>query len=286
MIKTAVLMLLLGFLALGHASGPAKEVAKEPSYGQVDISRTRVLHGKRWTEQVGAGADFIQGMKHRPYPRPEGGGEGCVITVSPSKGRELKWLDAGAHIDLNGGSSVDVKLHPKRRGGMILYDDNSRSLATYVPGKTYVVEGHGGPEVGPFKAEVVAPPILHLLEPKLDGGPTDRSKDLKLRWNGRGSGEVYVMISASEHKYGFEHGATEVLSTKICHCVFEDDGEATIPASALSQLPKMPRGRSSLVYGPYFVITRQNVTKFKARGLSDGGTFRASSSVAGNVELK
>lgn len=285
MARATVLVFLIGFLALGQTSVPVKKVEEQPSYGEVYVSRAKVLQGKRWTERVGAGADFVNGLQYKPFPRPKGGAEGCIVTVAPSDDRKLRWLDAGACIDMRGVPSSNLKLRPIHRGEMVLYEDRvSPSLSTYAPSKTYVVQGKGGPDVGPFKAEVVAPPILHLLEPKLDGSPIDRSKDLKLRWNGRGSGEVYVSISTSQRRYNREQDMSEIVSTTTCNCVFKDDGEATIPSAMLKQLSLHPGLHS--IYDPYFTIKRQNVTRFTAKGLSDGGTFTASSSVAGNVELK
>jgi len=236
-----------------------------------------------WQIWVDAGAFFYQESSRAALGAWKGE-EGCQVKTydwGSYVHTYERWLDAGEKIDMFGSPLGDVELVKNEQMGIIQYMAwGGLTEGHYGPGSTYTFVGYGGPDVGPFSASVVAPPIVELAEPALDQIPVvDRSQDLAVRWTGTGSGYIYVVLTS----YTINEQTMEPTSVTSCSCVFEDDGEATIPSGALSQLPVPP---ASTYYRPYFVIMRCNEVEFGADGLSGGGSIGAYASVDGNVELK
>ena len=239
----------------------------------------------KWSTSVSASGVFVESRsskRNSTLPLVEG----CEVTKTDWEGStnpgSLKWLDAGAKIDMQGSPQGNIELQKNANMGMIMYQPG-RELqeADYVGGNTYSFTGYGGPDVGSFQASVNAPNVLELYQPQLDASPViDRSQNLDVQWNGDGSGEVYVTIST----YDIDMSTMMPKTVTTCSCVFEDDGEGQIPANILSQLPA-----SSGLFGlwmPNFSISRSNYSYFEADGLSNGGTVTASTYVSGGVELQ
>ncbi len=236
-----------------------------------------------WTTDVSASGVFLETVSTSRGSRLPLV-EGCEVATTDWGGctEGMRWLDAGAKIDMQGSPQGNIELQKYTQMGLIMYQPG-RDLqeADYVEGNTYTFTGYGGPDVGSFDASVIAPNMLELSQPQLDASPAiDRSQDFDVRWNGAGYGQVYVTISA----YDIDMTTMMPKTVTTCSCVFEDDGEAQIPASILSQLPA-----SSGLFGlwmPDFSIGRSNYSSFEADGLSNGGTAAASTFVSGGVELQ
>jgi len=230
---------------------------------------------------------FASGMFYESYetkgPVALNDEEGCEVTVHEANGdtQPGKYLDAGDKIDMQGSPLGNVELQKFEWMGIIMYSPSAElELGHYANGSTYAFTGYGGPDVGAFNVSVVAPDRLELYEPSLEPVPTiSRSQDLDVRWNGTGQGQVFVGITSIQID-----PVTFMPSSYTCLCcVFDDDGEATIDASYMSQLDATPEGG---YYMPGFSISRVNHTTFSAGGLPDGGAAYATVDMTGDVDLQ
>ncbi|HUT04229.1 MAG TPA: hypothetical protein VM163_10100 [bacterium] len=260
--------------------------ASEGSSGGLTVAREKSFDSSfthEWTTDVSASGVFLETVSTSRISRLPLV-EGCEVATTDwgSCTEGMRWLDAGEKIDMQGSPQGNIELQKYAEMGYVLYQPG-RELqeSDYAGGNTYAFTGYGGPDVGSFDVSVIAPNILDLYQPQLDATPAiDRSQDFGVRWNGAGSGQVYVTISA----YDIDMTTMMPKTVTTCSCVFEDDGEAQIPASILGQLPA-----SSGLFGlwmPNFSIGRFNYNYFEADGLSNGGTVAASTSVSGGVELQ
>jgi len=194
------------------------------------------------------------------------------VVYQPLEDTMPTFLDAGDHIDMNGGPKGTYRMDRDTESSegvtTINYAPGASSGLTesdYVVGDTYQFVGYGGPDVGDFSVSVQAPQVLEVNSPDISSRPTiDRSSDLHLSWNGMGQGYVLFLI-------GFEQVDISSMSYSYntCYCRFSDDGDATVPASVLSQMPDYsnPFG---ILPPPMMTIERMNVTDFSATGLQNG----------------
>ena len=262
--------------------------SSEGSFGELSVACNRSFDSSfthQWTTTVSASGVFIEtfgASKTSRLPLVEG----CEVAVTDwGNGGDpggMRWLDAGEKIDMQGSPQGSIELQKYAEMSYVIYQPG-RELgeSDYAGGNTYAFTGYGGPDVGSFEVSVVAPSVLELYQPQLDATPAiDRSQNLDVRWNGVGAGEVHVTIRA----YDIDMTTMMPKGVTTCSCVFEDDGEAQIPASILSQLPA-----SSGLFGlwmPNFSIARLNYSYFEAAGLSNGGMAIGSTSLGGGVELQ
>lgn len=260
--------------------------SSEGSFGNVSIDWDEYYSSftGSWQTSISAGAGFAEYFETR---RPAAlADEGCEVhTTDWDDGSgigDLRWLDAGEKIDMKGTPLGDVELHKSTMMNMIAYgQDDELQLGHYEAGNSYNFVGYGGPDVGSFDVSVIAPEKIQLHEPQLNTTPTIyRSQDLDVRWNGTGSGELYVSITVLI----IDEQTFMPTSVVTCSCVFDDDGEATIPSSILGQMPA-----SSGFYGMYmpdFSAFRRNQEAFDADGLTSGGAASATSGASGDVILE
>ena len=210
---------------------------------------------------------------------------GCEVTTWDwENGGETtysKYLDAGAKLDMFGSPLGTVALPKFSYMDMIQYYPADEMVeGHYSGGSNYTFEGYGGPDVGAFTVSVVAPAPVVLYAPTLYPVPEiNRSQDLNVSWEGTGVGDVFVSITS----YDIDQMTQEPTSVTQCSCRFVDNGQGTVPASLLSQLPPSP---SVEWYLPSFSISRQAETAFSASGLTELSTAYASASVQGNVDLQ
>lgn len=236
-----------------------------------------------WSTYVSAGGSFTEYFETGKAVAL--GSDDCEVTTADwheNGDGNVRWLDAGAKLDMQGSPLGDVELYKWTEMGVITYGHTDElQEGHYAGGSTYTFVGYGGPDVGSFDVSVVAPDTIDLYQPQLETVPAiDRSQDLDVSWNGRGYGELYVSIIA----YDIDMGTMQPTSITTCSCVFEDDGQAKIPASILSQMPA-----SSGFYGmflPQFTAFRSDDETFEASGLTLGGTASASASTGGGVTLQ
>lgn len=138
-----------------------------------------------------------------------------VINVS---GGQANPLDAG-EIAIVG---PDASRHTVTRTdffGMVVYGGDLPASA-FQPFAEYRLEATGSPMLPGFSGSFWTPGSLTVTAPSSSGKLTvERSQSLDLRWEGQGNGEP-VLIRMTQRN-----------TTVVCRA--EDDGEFTIPASAL-----------------------------------------------------
>lgn len=263
----------------------SEQGTSQGSSGAVQLCWTKSYstYTQDWSTYVSAGGSFAEYFETEKAV-PLAGDECQVTTVDWHEDGDgnARWLDAGEKLDMLGGPLGDVELPKWAEMGVIFYGHTDElQEGHYAGGNTYTFVGYGGPDVGSFDVSVVAPETIDLYEPQLETAPViNRSQNLNVSWNGTGYGQLYVNIMA----YDIDMEAMQPRSISTCSCVFDDDGQAQIPASILSQMPA-----SAGIYGmlmPQFTAFRSNNATFQASGLTLGGTAMASASTGGSVELQ
>lgn len=112
-------------------------------------------------------------------------------------------------------------------GGLQLYIANSMPGVFMPSGAEYTLSGTGD-EVGAFSETFIGPPDVHVSQPNLTGtaGPMqiDRTQDMPLKWESPDDGlPLFVFLLQAEN---------EDATPQVVVCRLENDGDATIPASA------------------------------------------------------
>ncbi len=138
-------------------------------------------------------------------------------------------LDAGNPliVALGGSSQALIKEQQVVLGTTITSYDVDLNNGFYQTG-TVTFQGPGGPDVAPFSAAVSVPAPLTLTVPGALVTSHSSAIDLNMEWTGAdGTGEVLVTLSATDASF---NKTVEII------CRFNDDGNATIPASMISAM--------------------------------------------------
>jgi hypothetical protein len=147
-----------------------------------------------------------------------------IADVAPDIG-SATYLDAGTSLQLipAGKQAITLEAYPHQSG--MLYSQ-TLSDSDYQDDTTYRFTGSGGVSFPAFDISAKAPPRIVLNSPNLDQLKyLDTSRDLPVQWTARnGVDEISVCLTAT---------ATD--KTISVSCRFEDDGQATIPATLLTQ---------------------------------------------------
>lgn len=168
-------------------------------------------------------------------------------------------LDPGAPGDMsaNGASTPMVRLsdvmagEPGQEGGQDMTPFffgvfNSETDLSGAPGDTAAFSWPGGMDIGPFTASVQTPSQVVLLLPEpQDMYPDypgmvyyvdiDPAQDLPVQWDASASDGVVLSLTS-----GVWDEATMTYTFGSVVCTLVDDGEHTVPAALLSQLPVNP----------------------------------------------
>ncbi len=165
------------------------------------------------------------------YPDMEldtcGGGYGASIAISGSGQITLAAGDVSIASPSGTGSFFFLPL-----GGLQLYLAQAMPGVFVGGGADYTLAGTGA-QVGAFSTTFPGPPDILVTEPAnltAGTGPRtiDRSQDIPLAWESEKDGlPLFVFLM----QYEVQDGTPFVYL-----CKFEDDGEATIPASAMQYL--------------------------------------------------
>lgn len=198
--------------------------------------------------------------------------DSCVVTARDSK-PDVGNLDAGSYIDMFGSPKGDVRIPKLTNQQDIWYEKEDMDDEYYSAGRGYRFVGYGGKDVGAFDVTVLAPPEMELSHPSLDDDVViHRDEPLSVNWRSRGSCEIVIGIEA------WDNGTN---APRFCTCRCADDGEFTIPASILAQLPTGAWGEF-----PGLWVARANTTSFAASGLGEDGFALALSLVYGPVTIE
>jgi hypothetical protein len=223
------------------------------------------------------------------------------FSIDFSTGMQLNlptFLDAGSSIGLSApGQSYSI---PRTKDSiseiatdLIIYATDTGTHPAYQGGADYTFSGSGGPDVGPFSVTITAPPSLQLMQPDLNTlTEINTDQDLILKWaNPRNNGEVWASISTTDVQIDFENPMNSKTTFFTCECRFADDGEGTIPADKLQQLPTgsmssfpVPGGIPGMDTST-LDISRIEWETFEAEGL-DYGFGLISSGESGSVSLQ
>ncbi len=179
-------------------------------------------------------------------------------------------LDAGPSFTIAGNgqtrSLLPVLTTPGYYKGRLGWSEGRqtrRNPGLFLNSGEFVIDGPGGPDVGPVHASLRAPVPLEWSN--LEQTTTvDRSKPLPIRWTGLSSGHTVIIIVTN----------VDQLSTAIgtSMCVADGKrGELTIPAALLANIP-VSRDMPGLPYDQVFVsqLPSTPAPRIQARGL-DGG---------------
>jgi hypothetical protein len=190
-------------------------VSANTSFSRVKYDRARLAEHIRSTEPV------IESCLYNELPR--------VLEVVVGEAN-LTSLDAGNTLHLIAPGLVVRRLDQLvLNNGDLTYASGDLPASNYQAGKLYTVTGAGGPDIGPFSIDAVAPQLMSVTAPNLASAQAeiDTSQPLTVSWNGNdGIGEVMVVLSASL--------SLEAPQEVICR--FADDGQAQIPAALLARL--------------------------------------------------
>lgn len=173
-------------------------------------------------------------------------------------------LDAGEHISITGpASSAEAELLPAARNfyGATLADDYGLAplLSLFFGNGSTRVSGSGGPDVGTFQLDLIAPPTIAFSTP----APTavTRGTSLDVSWTG-GDPQGLVLV------LGFAK-ATLTNSTASFACVQRSSqGRATIPDWATAHFPNPVAGSTGAMIG--VAALPASATRFNATGLDNG----------------
>jgi uncharacterized protein (TIGR03437 family) len=133
------------------------------------------------------------------------------------------------------------------------------------PGR-YVIEGKGGPDVGPFRVEAQARRGIEWINKK-DSGVVVRSAGITIVWKNAGREEVVMIAAMNDDPITAAAG--------LCLCVTRGDrGRFTIPAEMLANIPATADVQdlpvSLLLVGS---LPARSPREIRARGLDGGVAF-------------
>lgn len=100
-------------------------------------------------------------------------------------------------------------------------------LADFIPGATYSFQASGGPDAGPFSADVVAPRDFSFVSLSSPAAITP-GMEFSLAWSGSDGDPVITLLDIVDPQ------TAEILEGYACR--FADDGAAAIPASVTAAL--------------------------------------------------
>lgn len=193
--------------------------------GVVNVTQVFVI-GLNVQPFRGNGAAFFTETGARPEAN------GCELVQN---GDGAPTPSAHAGVITVGGGSQDLVLTPTRQANgdwayvSNLRDDNER---LYDEGDRLTFRGAGGPHVGPFDHAMEAPRRVDIDSPTAFNKPRERSS-MRVRWNGEG--ETAALISVTPANGDFV--PTEPVGNSAILCGAADNGDLTVPAELMGQLP-------------------------------------------------
>ncbi|MBN1591651.1 MAG: hypothetical protein JW941_00215 [Candidatus Coatesbacteria bacterium] len=258
----------------------------EGSSASLGVSYVRAYdtYSEEWETSVSAAGTFLEYYESKGAIALGDETEGCEVSIFDADDNgetgSARYLDAGDKIDMHGSPMGTVELTKFEFMDMIMYSTDELEPSYYSGGTNFTFQGYGGPDVGAFSGSVEAPAIVELYAPTLAPVPTiSRSSSLNVEWNGTGSGFVYVSVTSFEID-----PSTYMPKRYSCvNCVFEDDGDGTIPSDMMGQL--FPSTGISY-FLPSFSISRANHSSFNASGLSEEGMLYSTAEVYGDIDLQ
>jgi uncharacterized protein (TIGR03437 family) len=162
---------------------------------------------------------------------------------------------------LNGGS---VTVSGPAGGAPLAVPGAVALPSSFLPaaGGSFTFQGYGGPDVGAFTANFVAPSQAFIWTNESTTAEVTRSSGLPITWIG-GASNSYVQITAIPYSGGpyLAPGATAILSCTVPTSA----GQFTVPSYVLAALPA----------GPYnlYVSNENNFTALGATGAAWGSLF-------------
>ena len=167
-----------------------------------------------------------------------------------------RFLDAGSNFFVTANSGVEQKLTKSDPKAFTNYSTTAPNLPFefYQTGETYTLTSQGGADIGSFRASVIAPrPIVVMNYPNpAEPLVINSNQNLELQWNGNdGIGEVIVTLLVPSF----------TSDTYIIKCRFADDGIASVPSNLLNQLDKIVNPKNFLP--PQVSISRTATAQYR-----------------------
>jgi len=223
-----------------------------PRAGVLLLGRTRTDEDGRetiWDELVGTFAEAQRGLILAPLAMPPPAGtctffagsyqSGIAVPRTPSSAMadEIggRGLDSGREIVISGPGGDRTVTAPTGTPGSFIAklggDGGPPPVRRpfFRPG-SYQISGTGGPELGPFRITLEAPPEFEWTN-RGQISVIDRNKPLTVTWQGAASDRSIAIVIMNVDP------ASTALGT--CFCVANaQDGRFTVPAGALRNLPR------------------------------------------------
>ncbi len=166
----------------------------------------------------------------------------CIVFGSiqnPFPNLTYTTLDAGPAIDISG--PAGVRSAPKSvDSGLISYsnDIGDGTPGNYIDPGQYTATGSGGADVGSFSQSwTVASELVWTNHDQAE--EIDRSQDFTVTWSG-GDPDQFTFIQGSSYVTDTNANPPTVTSVTFQCWAKVSDGQFTIPAAILSQLPASP----------------------------------------------